>query len=219
MLVCIGHSLQVRDLDSLGHELSSISVESYFGKWAKAFNVVRSITPHPALELIRNWGTQLDIRAKCVEHVQAGNATHWKLSLSDRLVGGLDLVGDSSDEDSPTETFDVYANESSGRFSAFTSSTDGHVSRVFSEYVTRECRGSIQLWQCGAEEGPCRENDVWEAPNGFMFQLDSAGVCPSGNPLARPPVHVVPMYRASCMDHALGVADAFRSNHPTCRSA
>ena len=78
----------------------------------------------------------------------------------------------------------------------------------------RECKGSLQLWQCGRVGGPCRDSDAWEAPDGFAFRVasksslgDAGGTdsnnsggasevgptAPRGEPFARPPFHMVPM--------------------------
>ena len=66
---------------------------------------------------------------------------------------------------------DAHAPDLPGAFHVFTSCVDGHASRIFGAHCVRECRGSLQLWQCGASAGPCRLSDVWEAPSGFTFRL------------------------------------------------
>jgi hypothetical protein len=50
----------------------------------------------------------------------------------------------------------------------------GHASKLFGARCVRECRGSLQLWQCGAASGPCRDSDAWEAPDGFAFRVAAA---------------------------------------------
>ena len=107
-----------------------------------------------------------------------------------------------------------------GSLQIFTSNIDGHAARAFGRGNVRECRGSLDLWQCVR---PCRWDDVWEAPPGFAFAIDVDPVtgqpfAEDGDPESRPLLHLVPMWKPACMDHALSVADAFRDNYPRCRS-
>ena len=110
---------------------------------------------------------------------------------------------------------------------------------MFGRNVVRECRGSVDQWQCCV---PCRDGDVWTAPPGLLFDVDIKNNgdaeqdelppptppteegesrtlrAPVGEPASCPTVHVVPMWHGGCMDRALSVADSFRTNHPRCRS-
>uniref|UniRef100_A0A7S2F515 Uncharacterized protein n=1 Tax=Octactis speculum TaxID=3111310 RepID=A0A7S2F515_9STRA len=69
---------------------------------------------------------------------------------------------------------------------------------------------------------PCLDNDVWSAPPGFVFNVsadaESTIRAAAGPPAARPPLHVVHMRQPGCMKRAVSVAEAFRDNHPRCRS-
>jgi hypothetical protein len=76
--------------------------------------------------------------------------------------------------------FDAHAPDLPGAFHVFTSCIDGHASKIFGAHCVRECRGSLQLWQCGAAAGPCRSSDVWEAPSGYTFRLRNDGESESG---------------------------------------
>lgn len=82
---------------------------------------------------------------------------------------------------------DAHSPDLPSGFHIFTSCIDGHASKIFGPHCVRECRGSVQLWQCGALEGPCRNSDVWEAPSGFTFNLqnsndsDDEGSCDSSS--------------------------------------
>jgi len=127
----------------------------------------------------------------------------------------LDLRGsDDSDDENEVFNFDLHSLDL-GSVAFFSSAVDGHAAKIFGRSNVREIRGSIQLWQCSK---PCREDDIWEAPDGFLFRLTGDSYAPAGTPLSKPPVHFVPMLSGSCMTHSLSVAESFENNHITCRS-
>jgi hypothetical protein len=257
VLVTLGQELDTTPV--ITTDLPKIcDAENFFGFWGSLFNASREFPVNEGLAILHRWSrlfqatTVAEKIASAVYFSEASSpdCAEWKSSLmlstpfsgeesidlfAERASSGSndDHRGSGDDHDLLSNlNFDAHAPDLPGAFEVFTSCVDGHAARIFGHHRVRECAGSIQQWQCGSDEGPCRDNDVWEAPSGFSFNVVSAPApvvdtvagapclysAPHGPPRTRPPVHLVPMYHGSCMDRALSVADAFRSNHPTCRS-
>lgn len=228
LLVCIGDSLSNMSTTLVGWDVSNI--EKFYGHWGNQFNNTRKEPISDALDIIDQWrnmynGTEADKELQ-EELLGETDVASWQNKLkNDVSVDNLiDLVtdnGESDDEEMANLQFESFSPDKPGAFYAFTSCQNGQVAKLWGRSAVIECRGSIQQWQCGAEDGPCRDQDVWEVPDGFSFMLseeDGSLVAPTGLPKSRPPVFKVNMHNPICMDRALSVAAAFRTNHPICRS-
>jgi len=231
----------------VGRDMADL--ERFYGFWGHLFNETRKKPAHEAYRYVSKWcterfegtatATEVKRRAALAGSPEEGESVphtgSWKRcgALGNALRGSGEIVIDlgtasdeEDDEDSGDEAlsqlpYDSHAPSRAGAFHVFTSLVDGHAARMLGSHVVRECRGSVQLWQCGAAGGPCRDSDAWEAPEGFAFRTDAtpAGrLAPVGVPEARPPVFAVPMYNGGCMDRALSVAAGFKDNWPVCRS-
>merc|ERR1712232_84855 len=58
-----------------------------------------------------------------------------------------------------------------GTFFKYTSNVDAHAFDFFEACEVRECHGNTEIWQCGAEDGPCCKQ-TWRAPASFVFDVD-----------------------------------------------
>ena len=125
-----------------------------------------------------------------------------------KLVFGVDAAGAAAEQDHEAALanlpFEVHAGQSAGAFHAFSAALDGQCAKVWGHHRVRECHGSVQQWQCAAPRGPCREGDVWEAPDGFAFHVVDEPqtapqppplrrLAPAGPPLARPRRQKIPL--------------------------
>ena len=207
ILVAIGDGLEVCPLEcpSASMRRAGDHPELFYGHWGQLFNRIRETPAHGAYEILSQW---------CKDRFSPSSPNDaWKAHKSlahDAAL--LDLAGSSSeneehecisDEEEQAALaqlpFDSHAPQRAERYHLFTSACDGHAAKLFGSHAVRECHGSIQLWQCGAPSGPCRDSDAWEAPDGFTFNVVSSGpggspVAPAGQPQTRPPIFAVPMH-------------------------
>lgn len=248
LLVCIGDGLSITGgtlEKGFGWDADG-NVERFYGFWGNAFNEVRKEPLDGTLSIIDQWremysGTETDRELQQLVDGTEANTAAWKNQLNEsELVNvgedyKIDLVndnGESDDEEMANLQFESFEPDKTGAFYVFTSSQNGSAAKFWGHGSVRECRGSIQQWQCGSNGGTCRDQDVWEAPDGFSFMISALTsfeqccddceeevlVAPPGLPKSRPPVFKVNMHNPVCMDRALSVAAAFRTNHPICRS-
>jgi hypothetical protein len=226
LLVTVGD-----DIDYIEHGLTwnASNLERFYGHWGDVFNNIRKAPLHEALNIIDQWRQKWyydnDTDKQLQELLEEKVDVCWKKQLASSLTNeviNLDDDGESDDEEIVNLQFESFAPERAGAFYVYTSSQTGSAARLWGQHIVRECRGSIQQFQCGREGGPCRDQNVWEAPDGFSFTISQNDkgepVAPVGLPKSRPPVFKVNMHNPVCMDRALSVAAAFRTNHPICRS-
>jgi len=145
--------------------------ELFYGFWGACYNDYRDTEPHDGYRLIRQWRDERfatsivaeDIRTILKENAQ--NQEDGKSKSQSSRSSHLPSAREAS-----CSPYPILGR--AGAFFVYTSNVDAHCYDHFKPHEVRECHGNIEVWQCGAEAGPCCSG-TWRAPPSFHFLLDT----------------------------------------------
>lgn len=125
--------------------------ELFYGFWGSCFNAYRTTQPHGGYEILKKWRDDRFLRNKVSQDIQ-------RYTRKNRVPQAR-------------SSSSVTHRSEAGAFFLATSNIDSHSFDFFAECEVRECHGSLEVWQCGAEAPCCRE--TWHAPAELEFAIDN----------------------------------------------